>query len=157
MLVSGLLVAVAAYACVYFMKTARERTVAKSAEPALAWMRDEYHLNDAQFQRLNELHHAYLPKCAEMCIRIDEKNSELQRLLSGTNVVTPKIRSVLAEAAQLRAECQANMLDHFYAVSKTMPPEQGEKYLAWIKRKTFLSDHLMPGHVSEAGSDHHMQ
>jgi hypothetical protein len=157
LLFGGLLLGIAAYACVYLAGTSQERSVARSEEPALAWMRHEFNLDDAQFRRLNELHDAYLPRCAEMCRRIDQKNSELQQLLSKTNVVTPEIKSALADAAQLRAECQANMLDHFYAVSKTMPAEQGEKYLAWIKRETFKPAHMMPAPASEAGASHHMR
>ena len=65
---------------------------------------------------------------------------ELKRLLANTNAVTPEIQKTLAEAAQLRADCQKEMLQHFYDVSRTMPPEQGKRYLAWVQRSTVLSD-----------------
>ena len=91
-----------------------------------------------------------------MCRRIDEKNTRLQQMLSATNVITPEIRSVLIEAAQIRAECQGNMLEHFYAVAQTMPPAQGKKYLAWIKQET-LKPQPMLSHDSGEASAHHMQ
>jgi hypothetical protein len=32
------------------------------------------------------------------------------------------------------------MLQHFYEVSRTMPPEQGRRYLAWVQERTILAD-----------------
>ena len=54
--------------------------------------------------------------------------------------MTPQIESLLNESAQLRAECQAKMLQHFYEVSRAMPPAQGKRYLAWVHQQTILSD-----------------
>ena len=83
---------------------------------------------------------AYLSGCKERCHRIDLKNEELARLLAATNTVTPDIEKALAEAALLRADCQKKMLQHFYDVSRTMPPEQGKRYLAWVQKQTIPSD-----------------
>ncbi|MBC8095505.1 MAG: periplasmic heavy metal sensor [Akkermansiaceae bacterium] len=152
-LLGGLLLALAVYAGVFMTSTSRARSLAKSEAPALAWMREEYGLDDNQFDRLCELHDAYRPRCMEMCRRIDEKNTRLQELLAATNVVTPEIKAVLADAARIRAECQASMLEHFYAVAQTMPPEQGRKYLAWIKAET-LKPQTMMSHSPSAPSHH---
>lgn len=152
----GLLLAVAAYACVYLAGTSSERALARSDKPALAWMQQEYHLNDAQFARLCELHDAYRPTCMEMCRKIDAKNAQLQKLLAVTNVITPEIKQALAEAAQIRAECEAAMLDHFYKVAQTMPPEQGKRYLEWVQLETLKPARMMPGD-SQAASPSGMQ
>lgn len=141
----GLLLAVAAYTCVYLAGTASMRSVAESKQPALAWMQQEYHLTDAQFARLCELHDAYRPKCMEMCRKIDAKNVELQKLLAATNAITPEIKQALAEAAQIRAECQAGMLEHFNTVAQTMPPEQGKRYLEWVWQETLKTQQMLPG------------
>jgi hypothetical protein len=61
-------------------------------------------------------------------------------LLAATNSVNPEIEKTLAEAAQLRAQCQKEMLQHFYEVSRTMPPDQGKRYLAWMQEQTILAD-----------------
>lgn len=146
----GLLAAIGAYACVYLAAMSSVRSIAESKEPVLAWMQQEYHLNDAQFARLCELHNAYCPKCLEMCRRIDAKNAELQKLLAATNTITPEIKQALAEAAQLRAECQAGMLEHCNQVAQTMPPEQGKRYLAWVWQETLKTGPMLPGN-SDAG------
>jgi hypothetical protein len=143
--IGGLFVAFAAYACVFLAGTSAQRAVANSDKPALAWLQQEYQLNDAQFARLCEVHDAYRPKCMEMCRMIDAKNAEIETLLAATNVITPEIRKALVEAAEIRAECQANMLEHFYSVAQTMPPEQGKRYLAWVRQETMKSAQMMPG------------
>lgn len=141
----GLLLALAAYACVYLAGTSAERALAGSDKPALAWLQQEYHLNDAQFARVCELHDAYRPTCMEMCRKIDAKNAQLQKLLAATNVITPEIKQALAETAEIRAECEAAMLEHFYKVAQTMPPEQGKRYLEWVQQETLKPTRMMPG------------
>lgn len=138
-LIAGVAVAAAAYCAVYFKSTARHREILQSSQPELAWLKEEFHLGDTEFKRIMELHKAYQPHCVEMCRRIDAKNAELKTLLSNTNTLTPDIETKLNEAAQLRAECQRSMLKHFFEVSRTMPPEQGRRYLEWVQEKTFLS------------------
>jgi hypothetical protein len=100
-------------------------------------------LSDAEFKRVSELHAAYLPQCQEMCRKIDAQNVQLQSRIAGATNVTPEIESGLMEASRLRADCQTMMLRHFIQVSQTMPPEQGRRYLAWVKGKAFLPNYGM--------------
>ena len=143
-IVGGLSLAVAAYACVYLAGTSAERSVRSSGEPTLVWLQREYQLSDAQFARVRQLHQEYQPKCMEMCRKIDEKNTQLQLLLAATNVITPEIEQKLSEAAQLRAECQTAMLEHFYEVARVMPIEQGKRYLAWMQQETMMPGQMPP-------------
>ena len=121
---------------------ARHATVACCAKPAddLNWLRTEFHLGDAEMARIRELHEGYLPKCGEICARIAAKKSELDALLAGKTNVTAAAQAKLNEIAALRAQCQSNMLQHFIAVSQAMPPEEGQRYLAKMK-KLALDDH----------------
>jgi hypothetical protein len=102
----------------------------------LAWLCREFRLGDAEMQRIRQLHEGYLPKCRENCARIAAKKKELQTALDNAQGMTPEAQQKLAEVAALRAECQANMLGHFYEVSRAMPPEQGRRYLAEMQRLT---------------------
>lgn len=139
-LVSGLAAAALAYVCFYHLCTADARHLAHSEAPELAWLKEEFHLGDAEFKRISALHESYLAGCAERCRFIDEKNEALKVMLARTNAVTSEIQQALAEAAQLRAECQKQMLQHFYEVSQSMPPEQGRRYLAWVHERTLHTD-----------------
>ena len=35
------------------------------------------------------------------------------------------------------------MLKHFFEVSRTMPPEQGRRYLTWVQEQTCLREQTM--------------
>lgn len=145
-LVLGVVVAAAAYGCIYFACTTPARNMQKGERPELAWLKDEFRLSETEFKRISELHSAYLPQCREMCLKIDEQNQQLQKFLLGATNVTPEIEQTLLKASRLRAECQTMMLRHFIQVSQTMPSEQGQRYLAWVKQKTFLPGYDMSEH-----------
>ena len=136
-LVVGLLAAAAAYGCIYFVCSSAARGLQASERPELAWLKDEFKLADTEFKRVSDLHAAYLPQCREMCMRIEAQNTRLQEFLGGATNMTPEIEATLAEASRLRGECQGRMLRHFFEVSQAMPPEQGRRYLAWVKGKVF--------------------
>jgi hypothetical protein len=56
----------------------------------------------------------------------------------------------MARRAQMRAECETEMLRHFLEVSRTMPVEQGKRYLAWVEQQTLLKGEAME-------QQHHLQ
>jgi hypothetical protein len=148
----GVLICAAAYGAAYFFGTAPARRMAESKAPELGWLKQEFNLSDAEFARVCELHYAYQPRCAEMCRRIEAKNAEVREALAHADQLTPEVRQKLAEAAQLRAECQQAMLQHFFEVSRSMPPEQGKRYLAWVEGKTFDP---MQGMAAPSTARHH--
>lgn len=143
-----LLVAAAAFWAVYFVSTGSQRALLGQKNPELLWLKKEFQLSDGEFQRIEALHQAYLPHCAEMCQRIAMHQEQLDKLLGATNGMTAEIDAAITEGSRLRAECQRQMLRHFFEVSRTMPPEQGRRYLEWVKERTFLPDFGMPtGHL----------
>ena len=58
------------YACQYTCRCYQ-------AQPAdeLAWLRLEFHLNDAEMARIRRLHEGYRPKCEAICAQIAAKKS----------------------------------------------------------------------------------
>ena len=165
-LVLGLVVAVGSFASFYYAGTARCREMMREPEPELAWLKEEFKLNDTEYARITQLHEAYLPRCAARCRQIEATNAKLRRLLAGSMNVTPEIRAALAERAKMRADCEAEMLQHFLEVSQTMPREQGRRYLAWVQAQSSLhgpgmeQGHGMgldePGGHMEMGGGQHM-
>ena len=151
-LVLGVVVAAIAYCCFYVMGTATPRALMQSAQPELAWLKHEFNLGDAEFTRISQLHAGYLPQCMERCRRIDQLNDKLSKTLATATQVTPEVEQMLGERAQMRASCQADMLKHFFEVSRTMPPEQGQRYLAWVRENTCLREQAM-----DHGPDNHAE
>jgi hypothetical protein len=147
----GMAAAILAYSALYLSATAPCRAALRAPAPELLWLKQEFNLTDSDFQRISALHAGYLPKCREMCGRIAAKNDELRALLAQTNRVTPDMEKKLAEIAQLRAQCQKNMLEHFYSVSRSMPPQEGRRYLDWMQART------LGGACSSNCAGHQMQ
>src|SRR5579859_1099413 len=152
-LLLGLIIATAAFSGFYYLGTTSCRNMMLQPNPELVWLKKEFHLSDAEFARVTALHEAYLPQCAQRCQHIAEQNGKLEELLSQSSTVTPEISNLLLDRARLRAECEAEMLKHFLEVSRTMPPEQGRRYLQWVEQNTCLDDqamearhHLLKGH-----------
>lgn len=152
-LLGALTLGTAIFAGSYF--AARRATVMCCVNPAdnLSWLRTEFHLNDAQMARIRKLHDGYKPKCREICAQIAEQEQELQTLLGNSTNITAAAQAKLNKIAMLRAKCQSNMLQHFITVSHAMPPEQGRRYLAEMKRLT-LSFHKQTEQSMAGGMDH---
>jgi hypothetical protein len=135
-LLGALVVAAAIFGGAFFV--AQKVCAHRMADPGddLAWLRQEFDLNDAELARIRALHEGYLPKCGEMCAKIADKKGEVDQMLAGATEVTPLVEQRLVELGALRAQCQAHMLRHFVEVSRAMPPEQGRRYLAEMQRLT---------------------
>jgi hypothetical protein len=151
-LLGALVLAAAVFAGSYFVSQ-RACVMTRSADD-LSWLRDEFHLSDAEIVRVRQLHEGYMPQCAKMCALIAAKSTEVQTALgSGTNV-TAEAQRKLTELGELRAQCQAQMIQHFVTVSQAMPPEQGQRYLAEMKKLT-LGSHEEIEQSMSAGHEHH--
>jgi hypothetical protein len=154
----GLLaVAVAVFGGSFYLS--RQICVVRMSNPAddLGWLRTEFGLSETQMVRIRQLHDGYLPKCAEMCARIAVAKQELKQALAGTNF-NPVAEAKLRELGELRASCQARMLEHFSQVSQAMPAKQGQRYLAEMQRLTLgfheqIEQSMSPHSVHE----HHTQ
>ena len=139
----GLVGAIVAYCCVYLAGTTASRKWLRSEQPELAWLKHEFNVSDAEFSRISQLHQGYLPQCKERCRQIEELNRQLANAVSSTNQITPAIEKLIDERGRMRTQCQADMLKHFFEVSRTLPPDQGKRYLAWVQKQTCLNEQVM--------------
>lgn len=153
-LVVALAVFGGAFYCAHYVCAKRGAT----GTDDLDWLRMEFKLSDAELARIRELHDGYLPKCSDNCILIAAKKRELnQAIAAGTNNPAT-LDGLRAEVAALRQKCQSEMLAHFEDVSRAMPPEQGQRYLAEMKRITLGAHEQVEQSMSgtnHAAHDHH--
>ncbi len=135
-LLGALALGAAIFAGSYF--TSQRTCMMCKSKPAddLAWLREEFQLGDAEMAHIRQLHEGYMPKCAEMCAKIAAKKRELESALGNGTNISAEAQAKLNEVAELRAQCQKQMLQHFVTVSQAMPPKQGQRYLAEMKRLT---------------------
>ena len=88
-----------------FFGTADLRSASLHRDAELIWLRREFHLTDAQFQKIQALHTAYVGKCDLTCRRIMDANAVLDAAISRSRGVTPQIQQAMAEAARVQQEC----------------------------------------------------
>lgn len=126
-----------------------------TANDDLAWLRQEFQLSAADLAQVRKLHDGYLPRCAEMCRQITAKKREVESSLEGTTNLTDEARQKLSELGALRAQCQAQMLEHFVEVSRVMPPEQGQRYLAEMQRVVLGTHEQIERSMSDSAGHTH--
>jgi len=121
----------------------------------LLWLQEEFHLGKAEMERVRELHDGYLPVCQGFCDRIADEKRSLRQMVEQGQGGTEEAAVLLAEIAHLRAQCQTAMLQHLEEVSGVMPPEQGRRYLAEMRRLTLGSHEQIEESMSGSpGSGH---
>ena len=155
-LVIALLAGSALFASSYLMSRRVSEACGTGSTDNLEWLRQEFHLSDAEMARMRELHDGYLPKCAGMCAQIAAKKQELEQALAGATNISSVATQKLTELALLRSQCQAQMLQHFLEVSRAMPPEQGRRYLAEMERLTVGAHEQTEQTMSEHAGHEHM-
>lgn len=93
---------------------------------AMAWLRAEFQLDEAQFAAIKKLHDDYRGVCAEHCAAI---------------MAAEKRGAPRAEVAALERTCVDAMTEHFRRVAALMPAGQGERYLAIVLPRIADFDH----------------
>lgn len=153
----GLLIGCIAFGAVYAWQTRKPRALLKAPEVGLAWLRSEFHLDDSQYARIEQLHRSYEAECARLCQKVAEENTRLARAAAATNTVTDGLRSQILETGRLRDQCRSSMLEYLYAVARELPPAAAQRYLELMLESTCVvekpraggSVHSMNGHSHE--------
>jgi hypothetical protein len=153
-LIAGVLLGALGGTAAYLHRTAPQRAMLCCKNPELAWLQHEFQMTDAQFARVQELDAGYQANCAEMCRRIGATNDLAKLEFTMHATVTPAMQHMLASAAQLRAECQAHMLEYCQAVSREMPADQGKRYLQWVSDQVLNMSAAMPAMQNPNSSGH---
>ena len=136
--------AVSAFCEIHFFATRDLRQMAAAPNSELEWLRHEFHLSDAQFRKIADLQSEYAPVCGEMCQRIMEANTRLDRLLSENREVTPAVEAAIREAGSVQDDCRKQMLAHIYRVGAQMNPADGQRYLRLMRARV-----IEPGLTSD--------
>jgi hypothetical protein len=156
-LLGALAIGAAIFAGSYFVAHKTCEMCCQNPGDDLAWLQAEFHLGDAEMARIRKLHEGYLPGCEARCAVIAGKKNELNALLTDTNHLA-EARKMMDEIAALRSQCQAEMLKHFIAVSQAMPPEQGRRYFAEMKKYTLGNHEQIESRMTgpgDTGHEHH--
>jgi hypothetical protein len=124
-----------AWSVSYYTGLRKVQPLVQSDQAQMEWLRQEYHLSDAQFVAIKKLHEDYEPVCVRLCEKVVDSQGKLARLIEANRTVTPDLEAALRECAQVKEECQQAMLGHVYRVSAAMSEEDGRRYVAMMETR----------------------
>jgi len=140
MAVLGLAAAMIGFVC-FRMNSDPALHVAAAKGDTMLWLRTDFHLTEAQFVAIRQLHEAYAGSCEEHCRMIQEA-------IRARNAVAAARGDAVALAAadrqveQLRLVCETAITRHVRQVAALMVPADGQRYLALVLPKIADFDHL---------------
>jgi hypothetical protein len=140
----GVLVAVAGAAGFVSFRMGGEPEVrdALQKRDALAWLRTDFHLNDAQFAAIRKLHESYSVVCEEHCRAIQEAANSRNVLKAGPHPDSAAVATADRRLQELTQKCETAIAAHVRLVAAEMSPPEGERYLALVLPKIADFDHL---------------
>lgn len=114
---------------------------ALSRRDALAWLRTDFRLDDAQFEVIKKLHHSYSEVCERHCEAIQEAAMSRNALKAAPNTEGAVLAAADRRLEELRRVCESAIAAHVREVAAQMSPDQGERYLALVLPRIADFDH----------------
>lgn len=129
---------VASYAAAYFLRTEKIHSLLCRDQQELLWLKEEFHLSGPQFEKVKELHKAFLPRCEAMCAEIKESHQQLEQAINTNASLSPEVIAALERSNKIRSECEQATLEHIYAVSQNMSPSEGKRFVEIMTKHLLL-------------------
>ncbi|MBE2284826.1 MAG: hypothetical protein IAE77_15305 [Prosthecobacter sp.] len=98
-------------------------------EVGLRWLKDEYHLDDATFEKVSALHRDYFRQCDKMCRQINEADRPLLWRARNRNRQPGELNAHLARDQIVCGDCEKAATEHLKQVAALMPGQSGQRFL----------------------------
>lgn len=108
---------------------------------AMAWLRADFQLNDAQFAAVKKIHEGYAAVCAEHCRAIQEALRVRDDLRAKGAAGASALPAAERRLEELRQVCESALAVHVRRCAAEMPAEAGQRYLALVLPKIKDFDH----------------
>lgn len=125
----------------YRLGSKPEVRAAVAKKDALAWLRTDFRLDDAQFAAIRKLHESYSVICEQHCLAIQEAAMKRNALKAAATVEPARLQEAERRFEDLREICETAIAAHVREVAAQMAPEQGRRYLALVLPKIADFDH----------------
>ncbi len=115
---------------------------ALAKQDAMAWLRTDFQLTDAQFAAIRKLHDSYSIECEEHCRAIQVAVRARNALKAAPEAGSDALAAVDRRVAALRLACESAIAAHVRRCAAEMSPEAGQRYLGLVLPKIRDFDHL---------------
>lgn len=122
------------------MNSQQELRAAAAQRDAMRWLRADFHLTDAQFAAIRQLHESYAGTCEEHCRMIQEA-TRARNTLAQARGDAAALADADRQLQELRRTCETAIAAHVRKVAALMSPEAGRRYLALVLPKISDFDH----------------
>lgn len=145
-LTSALIAAVAGVVGFFSFRASGDAAVASALarRDAMAWLRTDFNLTDAQFAAIKQLHDSYSVVCEEHCRAIQAATRARNELKARAEGDAAAFAAADRRVEELRLVCESGIATHVRQCAAVMSPEAGERYLALVLPKIKDFDHIAP-------------
>jgi hypothetical protein len=98
-------------------------------EVGLRWLKDEYHLDEATFEKVSAMHRDYFRQCDKMCRQIDEADRPLLWRSRHQKRRPDELTAQLTRDQLVCGDCEKAATEHLKQVAALMPGESGQRFL----------------------------
>lgn len=98
-------------------------------EVGLRWLKDEYHLDEATFEKVSAMHRDYFRQCDKMCRQIDEADRPLVWRARHQKRRPDELTAQLTRDQLVCGDCEKAATEHLKQVAALMPGESGQRFL----------------------------
>ncbi len=137
--VLGLAAALAGFVC-FRMSSDPQLHAAAVQGDAMLWLRTDFHLTEAQFAAIRQLHNSYAGTCDEHC-RMIQTATKAWNALEAAHGDPAALAASNRRLAELRFVCETAITRHVRQVAALMSPADGQRYLALVLPKIASFDH----------------
>jgi hypothetical protein len=99
----------------------------------MAWLKREYQLDDATFEKVTAAHSSYFRECEQRCHELEDVNRHFLSQLRETGPKTSDLDAVQVLQESICHGCRIAMIDHVHQVSALMPPESGRRFISDVQ------------------------
>jgi len=110
------------------------------APDALAWIRNDFRLDDAQIKRIEQMHGAFAVVCAGHCSEIRRARAALAEARA-QNRPADEIAALETHIAQVDATCRASMTAYLQQVAAVIGGNEGRRFLETVLPRVAKYDH----------------
>jgi hypothetical protein len=98
-------------------------------EVGLRWLKDEYHLDEATFEKVSAMHRDYFRQCDKMCRQIDEADRPLLWRSRRQKRQPGEVDAQLTRDQLVCGDCEKAATEHLRQVARLMPESSGQRFL----------------------------
>jgi hypothetical protein len=99
----------------------------------LAWLKQEYQLDDATFEQVTSAHRSYFRECEKRCHELEDVNRHFLSELEQHSAQKSDLDAIQVLQESICHDCRLAMINHVHQVATLMPEPAGRRFIADVR------------------------